>query len=84
MMDNIILSEEQKEEYKRMGEEFYGNIDMDKYKPIPTEDGRVETTVGITDPELIAYGRLLKAIESGLLVEDFTDEEMEIYKKYSK
>lgn len=77
----IVLSEEQKEEYRKMGEKFYGNIDMDKFKPTPTEHAsHIENNM--IDSELIAYGRLLKAIESGLLADDFSDEEMEIYKKY--
>jgi hypothetical protein len=37
-----MLSDEQKEDMRKMGEKFYGPIDMDKYRPIPKDEAKEE------------------------------------------
>lgn len=78
-----LMTDEQKEEFRKLGEQFYGNIDMDKFRPIPTEECS-NIYLNEHTPDTILYGRLLKAIDSGLLVEDFTEEELEMYRTLQK
>lgn len=78
-----ILSDEQKEDMRKIGERFYGSIDMDKYKPIPKEEAK-EDVFEIEYLERTKYNQLRKALDSGLLEEDLTPDELEIFKKYSQ
>ncbi len=77
-----MLSDEQKEDLKTMGEKFYGSIDMDQYRPVPAEEAQPEKIFSQEQLERIQYGQLLVALNSGLLEEDLTPEESEILKKY--
>lgn len=75
-----MISDEQKADLKRMGERFYENIDMEKFKPVPTEEASGhEFTEDFA--LLVKYKQLKRAIESGLQEEDFTEEEQEIIRK---
>jgi hypothetical protein len=78
-----MLSDEQKDDLKKMGEKFYGSIDMEKYKPVPTEEFNQESFS--EDFVLhVKYNQLQHALESGLLEEDLTEEEREILNKVKK
>lgn len=74
-----MLSDEQKDDLKKMGEKFYGSIDMEKYKPVPTEEFNQES---FSEDFIMSvkYSQLKKALDSGLLEEDLTEEEREILK----
>jgi len=78
-----MLSDEQKEDMKQMGEKFYGPIDMEKYRPIPKDEAKEEDLFDEEYLESMKYIQLRKAIDSGLLEEDLTPDEIEILKKYS-
>jgi hypothetical protein len=78
-----MLSDEQKEDMRKMGEKFYGPIDMDKYRPIPKDEAKEEDLFDEEYLERAKYVQLRKAIDSGLLEEDLTPDEIEILKKYS-
>jgi hypothetical protein len=78
-----MLSDEQKEDMKQMGEKFYGPIDMEKYRPIPKDEAKEEDLFDEEYLERMKYIQLRKAIDSGLLEEDLTPDEIEILKKYS-
>ena len=84
-LDNLggMLSDEQKEDMKKIGEQFYGPIDMDKYRPIPKEEAK-EDLFDLEYLEHAKYVQLRKAMDSGLLEEDLTPDEIEILKKYSQ
>jgi len=78
-----MISDEQKADLKRMGERFYENIDMEKFKPVPTEEASGhEFTEDFA--LLVKYKQLKRAIESGLRDEDLTEEEQEIIRKVEK
>lgn len=83
-LDNMgsMLSDEQKQDMKAMGEKFYGSIDVDHYKPIPADDPRRDELFPEDALERMQFIQLRKAIDSGLLLEDFTKDEMQIFKKY--
>lgn len=75
-----MMSDDQKADLKRMGERFYENIDMDLYKPVPTEEAKNDFFS--KDMSLfVRYNQLKRALESGLLEEDLTEEEQEIIRK---
>jgi hypothetical protein len=78
-----MLSDEQKEDMRKMGEKFYGPIDMDKYRPIPKDEAKEEDLFDEEYLERAKYVQLRKAMDSGLLEEDLTPDEIEILKKYS-
>jgi hypothetical protein len=78
-----MLSDEQKEDMKRIGERFYGPIDMDKYKPTPKDEAK-DDMVDVEYLERVKYAQLCKALDSGLLEEDLTSDEIELFKKYSQ
>lgn len=78
-----MLSDEQKEDMKKIGEKFYGPIDMEKYKPVPKDEAK-EDLFDIEYLERAKYVQLCKAMDSGLLEEDLTPDELEILKKYSQ
>lgn len=78
-----ILSEDEKLNLKQMGEKFYGNIDMEKYKPTPKEELKNDFIHDENTLERIKYVQLQKAVQSGLSIEDFTDEELQIWDKLS-
>jgi hypothetical protein len=84
-LDNLsgMLSDEQKEDMKRIGERFYGPIDMEKYKPIPKEEAK-DDLFDTHYLERVKYAQLCTALNSGLLEEDLTPDEIEIFKKYSQ
>jgi len=77
-----MLSDEQKEDMKKIGEKFYGPIDMEKYKPVPKDEAK-EDLFDIEYLEHAKYVQLCKAMDSGLLEDDLTPDELEILKKYS-
>jgi|688.fasta_scaffold368682_3 hypothetical protein len=77
-----MLSDEQKDDLKQMGERFYGPIDMDKYRPVPKEEAK-DDLFSVEYLERAKYVQLQKAIDSGLLEEDLTPDELEILKKYA-
>jgi hypothetical protein len=68
---------------RKMGEKFYGPIDMDKYRPIPKDEAKEEDLFDEEYLERAKYVQLRKAMDSGLLEEDLTPDEIEILKKYS-
>jgi hypothetical protein len=77
-----MLTDEQKEDLRLKGEQFYGSIDMDQYRPVPTEEAQPEKIFTSEQLERIQYGQLVVALNSGLLEDDLTAEELEILKKY--
>lgn len=78
-----MLSDEQKEDLKSIGEKYYGNMDMDKYKPVPKDEAKEDDLFSVDYLERVKYQQLCKALDSGLLEEDLTPDELEILKKYS-
>lgn len=76
------MDEKDKENMKRLGEKFYGNIDMDKYAPKPPNEA--VDPLDNQDIRKIKYFQLEKALISGLLEEDLDDEEKELLKDFRK
>lgn len=70
------LTVEQKENLKEMGEKFYGSIDMEKYKPVPADEGDPNKLFTENDAMKIKYCQLKVAMNSGLMREDLTEEEL--------
>lgn len=77
-----MLSDEQKDNLKAIGEKYYGNMDMEKYKPTPKEEAK-DDLFSVDYLERVKYQQLCKALDSGLLEDDLTPDELEILKKYS-
>jgi hypothetical protein len=83
-IENIgsMLTDEQKADLKAMGEKFYGSIDMEKYKPVPVDEVKGDDLFSEKDILYIKYKQLKVAMNSGLLYEDLTQEELDIYNKF--
>jgi hypothetical protein len=74
-----MLSDEQKDDLKKMGEKFYQDIDMDKYRPVPAEDAvPIENLIDLDHRKMI---QIQKALDSGLQWEDLTEEEQSLMRK---
>lgn len=84
---NYQIPEEQLQTMKEMGEKFYGNIDMDKYRPREaTEENLKEflsSTVTENQLQKIKYKQITAALKSGLLIEELTQDEKNILKLFS-
>lgn len=78
-----MLSDDQKEDLKAMGERFYGSIDMDKYKPQLVTEGTTRELPDESHHQLIRYQQLRRALCSGLREEDLSDDERELLEKFS-
>lgn len=84
-----MLSDEQKEDLKEMGERFYRDIDMERYKPVPTSAVQEhsapmheEDFQGQEHLDRIRYYQLRRALDSGLLEEDLSDGELELVRRF--
>lgn len=78
-----MLSDEQKDDLKKMGERFYGSIDMEKYKPQLTSETPTRDLPDQTEVQLIRYQQLRRALCSGLREEDLSEDERELLEKFS-
>ena len=83
-LENVsqMIDESEKEMLKKLGEKFYGNIDMDKYGPKFADENtdlRDED-----DIRKIKYFQLKKAMQSGLLREDLSDEEKSLVDEFEQ
>lgn len=78
------LSDEQKEDLKKMGERFYGSIDMDRYKPKLASEASFDDLVDTEQLERIQYHQLQRALDSGLQEDDLSDNERELVRKFAK
>ncbi len=78
-----MLSDDQKEDMRQMGERFYGSIDMDKYRPRPAEELKHDDWLDPQHHEKILFVQLQRAMDSGLRMEDLDDEERALFEKYS-
>lgn len=71
-----MLSDEQKDELKKLGEKFYRDIDMEKYRPVPSEEAvPLEELIGTEYREKIQIEHIKRALQSGLSEEDLSSEE---------
>ena len=77
-----MMDDDQKADLKRMGEKFYGSIDMDKYQPRLASEAKDEPLIDAEIVERMRYIQLKKAIESGLQPEDLSDDERELMEKF--
>jgi len=77
-----LMDDDQKADLKRMGEKFYGSIDMDKYQPRLASEAKDEPLIDAEIVERMRYIQLKKAIESGLQPEDLSDDERELMEKF--
>ena len=77
-----MLSDDQKDDLKKMGERFYGSIDMDKYKPQPVAEATSRELPDETHLQHIRYEQLRRALSSGLREEDLSDDERELLDKF--
>jgi hypothetical protein len=78
-----MLSDDQKDDLKKMGERFYGSIDMDKYKPQPVIEGMTRDFPDQDQVHRVRYEQLRRALCSGLREEDLSDDERELLEKFS-
>jgi len=82
-----LLSNEQKNDMKQKGENFYKSIDFEKYHPKIEETNPMGDLLDLSETEnlveQILYKRLLLAIRSGLSVNDLTEEEKESLRVHS-
>ena len=76
-----LLTDEQREDLKQMGEKFYGSIDMEKYKPIPTDEYKSDLFTE-NDVKWMEYKKLVIAINSGLMIEDITEDEKNLLNEF--
>ena len=74
MVQNIIksMSPEEVVKYKKMGEELYGNIDF--------ETSEIKNNQPVPANEALHY--IKSALNSGLLIEDLTEKELEFLKNH--
>lgn len=77
-----MMDEDQKADLKRMGEKFYGSIDMDKYQPRLASEAKDDPLHDADIVERMRYVQLQKAIDSGLQVDDLSDDERELIEKF--
>ena len=77
-----MVSPEQQDDLKQMGERFYGSIDLDKYKPIPADEAPQGPEYHADDLIRLQYYQLKKALDSGLLSEDLTEEERQVIRAF--
>lgn len=79
-----MLSDDQKKDLKEMGEKFYRDIDMEKYRPVPTEEAvSLEELVGVEFQERLQVQQIQKALDSGLQWDDLSEDEQLLLKKYA-
>jgi hypothetical protein len=78
-----MLSDDQKDDLKKMGERFYGSIDMEKYKPQPVTEGTSRDFPDQDHVHRIRYQQLKRALCSGLQEEDLSEDERELIEKFS-
>ena len=82
-----MLSEGEKENLKALGEKFYADIDMEKYKPLPVDPTSVNAAA-VSEPmdshvyEVLLVSELERALKSGLPFEELSENEQSLFKKY--
>lgn len=76
------MDDKDKENMKRLGEKFYGSIDMEKYAPKPPSEAA--DPLNDQDIQKVKYFQLEKALMSGLLEEDLDDEEKKLLNCFRK
>lgn len=80
-----MLSDDERQNLKALGEKFYADIDMVKFKPKPAEeyDPKQDPIAMESERyERMMVQELVSALNSGLAFDDFTPEEQSLFKKY--
>ena len=83
-LENVsqMIDESEKELLKKLGEKFYGNMDMEKYGPkFANENTDLRDD---EDIRKIKYFQLKKAMQSGLLFEDLSEDEKALVEEFEK
>lgn len=76
-----LMSEEDIEHLQRLGNIFFANIDVDKFKPVPSEEFKEDFTM---DKDVFDYLKVKAAVQSGLNPNELSDHEKELLEKYSQ
>lgn len=83
-----MMSDEQKEELKNSGEQFYENIDIDSFAPKEASEENNQQFLNsmATEEKLlkIKYIQIKSALNSGLLKNELTNDELEVLEYFEK
>jgi hypothetical protein len=69
------MSADQLDGFQRMGQEYYGGIDFEQFKPQPIDESKKDFFFQRADYSEVEYLQLQLALKSGLQPEDMSPEE---------
>lgn len=72
------MTEDQLDEFQRMGQEYYGRIDFDQFKPQPIDESNTQQFLHSSDYSEVEYLQLQLALKSGLRPADLSPEDQYI------